>query len=182
MNGNPFLSLKGVGDTHIMGRNLVELDMSDSYPLTGGKPGMDYVEFDTFMDCPILKSLTIRNDGIRGMDDNVFDNNTMLKSLDISNNSMKHPQAGWFIPLTELTTLSVGANPWRCDCHSLDFKNYLTGLAQDNSNILYHQFQCNTTQGPTNFEDVDASQFVCGTASLQVSVFLVFLGVISKLF
>jgi Leucine-rich repeat (LRR) protein len=184
MNGNPLLSLKGAGDTHINGRKLVELDMSDSYPITGGKPGLDYIEFDTFIDCPIVKSLTIRNNGIRNMDYNVFNGTTMLRKLDISYNKMKHPKSGWFIPLTNLTTLNVGHNPWSCDCHSLDFKNYLMTLPQDSSNILYHQFQCNTTQGLMNFEDVDASYYTCGgqpgpTASLQVSIILAVLGVFS---
>merc|ERR1712110_1334624 len=91
-----------------------------------------------------------------------FNGTTMLRKLDISYNKMKHPKSGWFIPLTNLTTLNVGHNPWSCDCHSLDFKNYLMTLPQDSSNILYHQFQCNTTQGLMNFEDVDASYYTCG--------------------
>jgi len=79
-------------------------------------------------------------------------------------------------------------NPWQCDCHSLDFKNYLMSLAQDSSNVLYHQFQCATTAGPMFFEDVDASQFVCGdipdssTASLQISALLMIFSALARLF
>ena len=124
MNGNPFLSLKGVDDTHMHGKNLIEMDLSDSFPLTGGKPAMHYLEGDTFIDCPIVRSLTIRNNGIANMDDNIFGSQGMLEKLDISFNQFKHPKTSWFTPLTSLVNLNAGHNPWRCDCHSLDFKNY----------------------------------------------------------
>merc|ERR1711879_1123273 len=184
MSGNPFLSLKGAGDTHMNSKSLVELDMSDSYKLTGGKPGTHYLEADTFIDIPMVRSLRIRGNGHANMDAHIFDGVPLVKTLDISYNQYRTPKTSWFTPFVNLTALNAGHNPWKCDCHSLDFKNYLMTLPQDASNALYHSFQCNQTGTLTYFEDVDSSKFVCGgtpgtSYTVAVSILLTLLSILS---
>lgn len=122
--------------------NLVELDLSDNL--------LDVIPSTSFQDCPSLMRLTLSRNPIKQLERGAFMHLSSLNMLDLSNCDISKVENGSFRGLNSLEWLNLDANkitslpgalptslkgvqfqenPWRCDCHMLEFHDWLLNFS-----------------------------------------------------
>ncbi|CAG9859819.1 unnamed protein product [Phyllotreta striolata] len=120
--------------------NLVELDLSENL--------LEAIPSESFKDCTSLMRLSLSRNPIKSLDQNAFRYLSTLSTLELSNcdistvhreaffglyslewlhlesNKMKSFPASSHVPET-LKGIQLQGNPWHCDCHLLDFQEFL---------------------------------------------------------
>ncbi|KAL3267367.1 hypothetical protein HHI36_011498 [Cryptolaemus montrouzieri] len=128
--------------------NLVELDLSGNL--------LEAIPSESFLDCPSLMRLTLSSNPIKMVRRAAFNHLSLLNTLELSRCLLSDIQDGAFQGLyslewlylkeNKLTTLKglryfpnslkgiqFQDNPWNCDCHSVEFHNYIRILKTPNS-------------------------------------------------
>jgi len=72
-----------------------------------------------------LTSLTLDNCDIAAIDPDAFSGLFGLQSLSLNNNELSYPISEWFANLNNLAQVTWDNNPWVCDCHCVDYMDYV---------------------------------------------------------
>jgi len=128
-----FTNLSDIDEDLFSGmNNLHELDLSHN--------SLTSLSRHQFPELPELRSLDVSHNSLRSIHKDSFANlGVKVERINLANNHLISVPWTTFIPLTNLKQLSLGDNPWHCDCKLGDLHSDLT-----HRNIIPDKATCTT--------------------------------------
>lgn len=153
---------------------LVEIDLSengietlDKYTFNGndrlrilylnGNP-LKILQAHQFPVLPHLRSLDLHNCQINSIDPLAFANLELLELLNLKTNLLENLAEPVFHYMRNLKTLMLDGNPWRCDCHLRQFRNWYIQSNLHSASLMCNQPSVLQTK---TWESIDEIQFGC---------------------
>jgi len=137
--------------------NLHELDLS--------RNALTYLKDGQFPSLPQLRILDLSHNILSSIHKNSFSGlGRKVERLDLSNNALMTIPWTTFIPLPSMKQVSLGANPWHCDCKLGELHSHLS-----RRKIVIESVMCNTplTVASKNWRNLNQEDFTCSpTVSL----------------
>lgn len=119
---------------------------------------LEELENGLFENLQFLQNIYLSNNRIFKIGTKTFVNLPVLKKLTLNSNNLTHIRLEALSKLTNLSSLELQRNLWKCDCHLQSFRNWVI-----DHNLYTHPTTCSEPARleNRNWNELDSTEFAC---------------------